>query len=218
MSDILNKQGINSFYDIAIKNDFARKHLFRIIDLTFYTNDPSSDLSLNLTQIGKITTADLVYMTTAKLPSRTISVIKVPYAGLEFNVPGTVKYEGSDSYDIKFRLPQNHRVRTILENWTYQTFNEQTTSGAYGIPSRFSTMTAALLDNRGNEVKRYKFVGCFVVSTGDVEFDLADENNGVLDFTAKIAYQYWEASSGDSPLISGNVGINTPLGNVGIGF
>lgn len=215
MSDVLTKQGIQSFYDSAIRNDFARKHQFRILNMDFFTNDPSSNINFNLNQIGKIGPNDLVYMITSTLPAIMTSTNKVPYAGLDFNVPGTTKFEGSDNYQIKFRMPQNHRIRTILENWVAQNFDIQTTTGSYGIPSRFSNMVAGLLDNRGNVIKQYKFVGCFVKSTGTLDYDLADDNNNVMDFTASIAYQWWEASNGDDT-IGIDVGVNIPgIGRIG---
>jgi hypothetical protein len=215
MSDVLNKQGIQSFYDVAIRNDFARKHQFRILNMDFFTNDPSSNINLNLNQIGAIGPNDLVYMVTANLPEVSFTSNKVPYAGLDFNVPGTIKFPGSDNYQIKFRLPQNHRIRTILENWMSQMFDIQTTTGNYGIPSRFSNFVAGLLDNNGNIIKTYKFVGCFAKSTGTVEYDLGDDTNNVIDFTATLAYQWFEVGDGDNG-ISVGVSVNVPgLGRVG---
>jgi hypothetical protein len=209
MSDILNKQSINSFYQTAIQRDFARKHLFRVLSFSLYANDPSVGAQTPLPP--SLSQKDLVYMTTATLPSRKISVVDAPYAGLKFHVPGgSVEYTNSEGWDIKFRLPMNHRIRSIFEGWTRVTFDEKTTTGDYGIPGAHSMIKTVLLDNKGNAVKYYEFYGCFVIDTGNVEYDLSAEKGDILDFTVKVAYQYFQELPGDGVNFGATFGVTLP--------
>lgn len=173
----LTETGIQNFYDAARHQDFARDFQFRILQL-----GPNQYNSQYLNQ--------LVYLTTATLPNRAINNQVVPYMGLGFNVPGSVSYPGSDGWAVTFRMPQNHGIRSTLEKWQINTFNDDTSTGDYAIPDRSSVIHLALLNNAGDSIREYVMYGVYVVNLGDVSYDITGSGAPVT-FTATLAYQYW---------------------------
>lgn len=179
MSGLLDQTGIENFYDVASTNDFARKNLFRVVALG------GQRFTLN----------ELIYMTTTSLPARAITNIPTPFMGLSFNVPGTATYPGSDSWQVNFRIPQNLSIRRKFEDWTNYVFSDQTSTGAYTIPSNAveNQSIITLLDKQGNPLRTYTLFGCYCVNTGPLELDITDAGN-IITAQATIAYQYWRLS------------------------
>ena len=97
-------QTIQSFYQIATERDFARKFNFRILSI-----DPGDATNVSYDE------NDLVYVRTAQLPAREITEVTVPYMGLDFHIPGTVKYPGSEAYSMEFYCDSNSKIRQNLK-------------------------------------------------------------------------------------------------------
>jgi hypothetical protein len=170
--------GIENFYDTIVTNDFARTNLFRV------------------TQLGgtKFTSTELLYIKTTTLPGREITNIAVPFMGLQFNVPGTAKYTGSDNWQVTFRMPQNYSVRRKFEDWSHQTFNDQTSTGSYNVPSKDTSnaVVIQLLDKMGGNItgRIYTLYGAYCRSIGAANLDITASGE-VLEQQVNLAYQYW---------------------------
>jgi hypothetical protein len=179
MAGILNQTGIENFYDIASRNDFARTNLFRIVALG------GQRFALN----------ELLYMTTATLPDRQIENHSTPFMGLKFNVPGTVTYPGSDGWVVKFRIPQNLSIRRKLEDWSRQTFDDQTSTGDYDLPNKnvANQTILVLIDKKGNALRTYTLFGCFCTKIGSFSLDITTTGT-LVETDATLAYQYWRLS------------------------
>jgi len=142
----------------------------------------------------------LVYVETASLPGKTINNVAVPYMGLSFNVPGTVSYPGSAGYNVVFRCDADYRIRGRLEEALRMTFDDGTSTGEYGIPSKASTMQLALFDKGPVDGERhwlrdYVFYGVYVVALADAPYDIKDTGS-IATINATIAYQYWRVMGG----------------------
>lgn len=175
-----NEQTISKFYTAARSNDFARQYQFRVTELA----------NVNLSQ------NELVYLESASLPGRAINNIPVPFMGLQFNVPGTASYPGSDAWNVTFRCDQDYDIRKKLETVNFNTFDESTSTGSYNIPALASVIELELLGKKMEVIRRYKLIGAYVVSLGDVAFSLADAGT-VQTVTATLAYQYWKVTKGN---------------------
>jgi hypothetical protein len=171
-------QQITDFYTAVQKNDFARQFQFRVVQLAN-------------TNFGE---EQLVYLETASLPGRTINNIPVPFMGLQFNVPGTASYPGSDSYAVSFRCDQNYDIRATLENATFNTFDDQVSRGDYNIARNSSTIILDLLGKNRSTIRQYTLYGAYVVSVGDIAYNLGD-NGTIVTVPATLAYQYWRVTS-----------------------
>ena len=99
MADI--KQNIQDFYRVAQERDFLRSFQFRILDVSNQG-------------VPVLTQDDLVYATTASLPARSINTFSQAFMGLNFNVPGTASYPGSDGYALNFRSDSEATLRRLF--------------------------------------------------------------------------------------------------------
>jgi hypothetical protein len=179
MAGLFNTQGIESFYDAAITNDFARQNLFRVIALGGV----------------RFTTQELLYVTSTTLPGRAITNVQVPFMGLQFNVPGTATYPNSNGWQITFRVPSSLSIRRKFEDWTKQVFDDSNSTGSYNIPSKDSSnqIILALLDKSGNPLRTYTLFGAYPQAIGDLTVNITTAGE-VLEQQITMAYQYWRLS------------------------
>jgi hypothetical protein len=180
-------QNISDFYRSVQQKDFARQFQFRLVQLAN-------------TNFGEDT---LIYVETANLPGRAITNVQVPFMGLNFNVPGTATYPGSDAYNVTFRCDQNYNIRAALENATFNTFDDGTSTGSYNIARNSSVITMNLLNKNGSTVRQYTLYGAYVVSVGESTYNLGDSGT-IQTVPTTLAYQYWRVtSSTTSPSVLG---------------
>lgn len=165
---------IQEFYNAAQQKEFARLFQFQVRTL------------------GPFTEQDLLYVETATLPDKTIANIQVPYYGLNFNVPGTVSYPGSDSWAVTFRFDEGMNIRNKMENYTKEIFDDETSTGLYGVPIEEATFD--LLGKDLKPVRRYTFIGIYPVSVGTVSYDIKD-NGAIATAPLTFAYQYYRVST-----------------------
>jgi len=161
---------IQDFYSTAQSYEFARDFQFRVRTL------------------GPFTESDLLYVTTATLPGKTISNQVVPFMGLDFNIPGSVKYTGSESWSLTFRCDEGLNIRNRVESWIKEIFDDETSTGKYGVPVEEATMD--LLGKNLETIRRYNFVGIYPVSLGELAYDIQG-TGAPLTFPATFAYQWW---------------------------
>lgn len=179
-------QNITSFYKVAQTRDFARLFQFRLVQFgnTGFNED------------------DLVYVETASLPGRSINNVTVPYMGLQFNVPGTAAYPGSANYAVTFRCDQNYDLRSVLEQATFNTFDDDTSQGNYNTPSDGSVLVMQLFGsgtNAGGEktlqtVNEYTLYGVYIQNLADTAYDIKDTGT-VATINATLAYQFWRKTA-----------------------
>ena len=178
-------QNISDFYRSVQQKDFARQFQFRLVQLAN-------------TNFGEDT---LIYVETATLPGRSITNVQVPFMGLQFNVPGTATYPGSESYAVTFRCDQDYNIRAALENATFNTFDDGTSTGDFNIARNSSVITMNLLNKSGGTVRQYTLYGAYVVSVGDLSYNLGDSGT-IQTVPTTLAYQYWRVTTtGSSPTV-----------------
>lgn len=179
------RQNISDFYTVATSQDFARQFQFRLVELANTNFGPDQ----------------FVYLETANLPGRSITNVPVPFMGLQFNVPGTATYPGSDSYAVTFRCDQSYNIRSVLENATFNTFDDGASTGDYNIARNSSIIQMNLLGKDNSVVRQYTLYGAYVVSLGDIAYNLGDSGS-IVTVPATLAYQYWRVTEvGSSPAI-----------------
>jgi len=162
--------GITDFYNAAQEREFARDFQFFVV------------------QLGPFDKNDKLYIKTASLPGFTNSNQQVPFMGLDFNVPGSVKYDGSDAWEVTFWCDEALNIRNKAEAWMREIFNDQTSTGKYGVPVEAATM--ALLGKNMETIRTFEFKGIYPVSIGAIEYDKTGEG-APLEFNATFAYQWW---------------------------
>ena len=174
---------INNFYNQAFIKQFARDFHFRVKQIT-----------INGVQINGET--DLIYAKTASLPGRDIENKVVNYAGQAFNVPGKSSYPGSESYSIEFFNDANLDLRTKFEKISRGTFNNETTTGQYGMPGPDSVLILDQIDLNLKVVETFKLVGVGIRNIGEIQYQIADGTGEVTNFPVTFSYHFYEDFSG----------------------
>lgn len=168
-------QTIQDFFRVSQARDFARDYMLRVASIGEDTFNED----------------DFVYITTATLPDRTVQNQVVPYMGLDFNVPGTVKYTGSNNWAVTFRNDKNGIIRQKFEDWQIgKVFDDETSTGDLSPRGIDKVIQLNLIDDKLKIVNTYKLYGVYVVSLGTVNYNTAGTGTP-LTFNATLAYHYW---------------------------
>ena len=170
---------IQNFFTRAASKQFSRDFLFRVrqIDLIGGIRFDGED--------------DLVYARTASLPGRNIDNVNVNYFGQEFQVPGRATYAKAAGYSIEFYHDENCELRTKLEAASRAVFNNETSTGAYGMPGEESVINLVQIDKNLNDVRNIELVGASIREISDIEYSIADGTGDVLNFTTTFAYHFY---------------------------
>lgn len=200
-------QTIQDFYARATKSGFSRDFQLRVT-------------SFNINGASLFLDEDLVFIKTATLPGKTISVQTAPFMGLTFNVPGAVSYAGSGNWPIKFYADQSLDIRQILENAMTRTFGVETSSGnIFPRDLTSNSITLSLFDDQLTELRSYQLQGVFITDLGAISYN-ATGSGAIVEIEASIAYQYWVDSKMGVAGARGGIGgiannIGGVLGNIG---
>jgi hypothetical protein len=162
--------GIQDFYSAAQEKEFARDFQFRVVTLGPYEEN------------------DLLYITTATLPGKTIVNKPVPFMGLNFNIPGSVQYTGSEGWEVTFRCDEGLNIRNKAENWMKEIFDDATSTGKYGVPVEVGEMQ--LLGKNMQALRSYLFYGIYPTVLAPISYDKTGDGEPVT-FGVTFAYQFW---------------------------
>lgn len=168
-------QTISDFYRVAQQRDFARNYMLRVVSIG--NNTFNED--------------DFVYITTATLPDRAIQNQTATYMGLDFNMPGTVKYPNSNAWDVTFRADKANLLRNKLEDWQRSlVFDDQTSTGNLSVRGPESVIQLNQIDDKLNIINSYTLFGAYIQKLGTLGYDITGSGTP-LQFTATLAYHYW---------------------------
>ena len=163
---------IIEFYNVAQNREFSRKFMFRVLTL------------------GPFSEEDLIYVKTAKLPGRTIANKQVKFCGWTLNLPGTVLYDGSDSWEVTFRCDDAHNIRRKALAWQDEIFSIQRTGQKFGTPRNMLGIFSLLTKDRSQSHDTYTMYGIYPTKVGDIEYS-AEDDGEVAEFSVTFAYQFW---------------------------
>lgn len=177
MADVTST--IQRFYEVAQERDFSRDCFFRILSISF--GDGS-----------KVTfdEDDLIYAKGGKIPGREITNQQVSFMGLQFNVSGTAKYPGSESYNIRFYADEKSILRDKLEEASREVFDDATSTGNYHISKASAVIDLVQLDPQFNIVKHYQLIGVSFRKIDDIEYKY-DGDGKTVEISCNISYHYY---------------------------
>ena len=112
--------------------------------------------------------------------------------GLNFNIPGTATYPGSEAWDVTFYADSNSQIRQKFEQWTRDTFDDATSTGNYFTPNQTSVIDLVQLDNQLNRVQQYQLVGVSPRQVGALTYNIATGTGDTIEFTATLAFHYYK--------------------------
>jgi hypothetical protein len=171
-------QSIQNFYRVAADRDFSRDFLFRLTQL-------------QLQGVPALTENELVYVKTAALPGRTITNVAAPYMGLDFNIPGSVKYPGSEGYNLTFFLDAKSELRNYFEGASRALFDDTTSTGEFGTPDDDFFIHLAQLDKDLEPIAEYKLVGASLRNIDGIEYNISGGTGETVEVKATVAYHFY---------------------------
>ena len=135
---------------------------------------------------------ELLYARTASLPGRTIENHNVNYFGQVFQVPGRATYSNAEAYSIEFYHDEGCTLRTKLESASREVWNEESSTGQYGMPGGESVINLVQIDKTLRPVKDITLIGASIREIGDIEYAIADGTGDVLNYSCTFAYHFYK--------------------------
>ena len=191
---------IQNFFAKAQEAQFSRDFLFRVNNIQL-TGEGGG-----LIEFGG--DKELIYARSATLPGRAIENKTVSYMGLDFNVPGRATYTNSTGYSIEFYADANNTLRGKFESASRAVFDDQTSTGEYGMPGMSDVITLDLLNKQLDRIKQLKLIGASIRDIGDLSYSISDGTGEVVSFPVTFSYHYYE----DSLSGPGRSGNESPFG------
>ena len=121
-----------------------------------------------------------------QLPGKNIGIVEAPYLGMKAKMAGDVTFE---DLTVTILMDNDFSIRNALETWM-ETIkaNEAALGLESALYKRVGNVVA--LDNNGNEIAQYSFIGIWPSSIAPV--DLSYETNDTLaEYVTTFTYNYW---------------------------
>ena len=149
--------------------------------------------------------------TAASLPGSHLGIASVFYRGREVKLPGERVFQ---NWSISVVNDTDFGVHDAFEKWM-NTINDVKEN--VGITNPLAISASAIvdqLDRNGAVLKTYTFADAWPVNVGEINLDFG-ANDQLETFQVELAYSFWETTK--SPVsVSASVGINTPIGSIGV--
>ena len=173
---------IANAYEVYKEHDFSRNHQFRIISMDGVPSYVRTELLDKPTGMG-----GWLYWNSASVPGRSITDMPIKYQGFEFHAPGVVKYDSP--WKVQFRTPGDFLVRNALEQWSFETKNDETSCGSFQLPCPSTSIDIGLLDSKCRIVRQYRLVGVYPGNIGAIAY--SQDSVEVTTFDVEFFYQWW---------------------------
>jgi hypothetical protein len=147
----------------------------------------------------------------ASLPGSHLGIAPVMYRGREVKLPGERTFT---NWQISVLNDTDFGIRNAFESWSNTINNVKNNTGITNPMAVTTNMSVHQLDRNGVILKSYTIADCWPVSVGDINLQFS-ENDRIEEFTVEIAYSFWETTNAPTG-ISASVGINTPIGGIGV--
>ena len=143
------------------------------------------------------------------LPSSDIGSIPVPYFGRTIFLAGDRTFS---PWSVNIVNDSAFSIRAQLENW-HNKLNgrvSNTRSSQYALAKNYKIdATVTQFDAQRKVLRKYKFIGAFPITVGDIALSWAD-NNAIETFPVTFQYDYWDIDNSDNSTVPGplQAGIN----------
>ena len=121
-----------------------------------------------------------------QLPGKSIGQIEVPYLNMKHKVAGDIIF---DNLNVTILMDTDLIIRNSLESWMEDIKNNDAMFGK--TPAEYErTGSVILLDQQGDDLTEYEFIGLWLVNLGPVELSF-DSTDTIAEYTAEFAYTHW---------------------------
>jgi hypothetical protein len=134
----------------------------------------------------------------AALPASQINFLPVAFRGRTLNVASDRTFE---SWTITVINDTDFKIRTAFEQWVNYINNVATNRGETNPSNYHADARVFQLERNGKVLRSYKFYDIFPTAVSQIP--LAYDTDSVQEFTVEMQILYWEARSGDAPVVEG---------------
>ena len=176
----------------------ARPNLFEVT-LDFPTSNSMSFMSNDDTAADA--TAPLIgdpaaspfLVKSANLPASNITPVEVPFRGRILKVAGERTF---DTWTVTVINDTDFKIRTIMEQWMNGISRLTNGSGEVNPADYDADLYVSQLDRNGDELRKYKFVGCFPTNVSEIALSY-DTTDTIEEFTVEFQVLYWNIVQSD---------------------
>lgn len=176
----------------------ARPNLFEVT-LDFPTSNSMGFMSNDTTATAA--TAPLIsdpaslpfLVKAANLPASNITPVEVPFRGRVLKVAGERTF---DTWTVTVLNDTDFKIRTIMEQWMNGISRLTNGSGETNPADYDADLYVSQLDRNGDELRKYKFVGCFPTNISEIALSY-DTTDTIEEFTVEFQVLYWNIVQSD---------------------
>lgn len=130
----------------------------------------------------------------SSIPESVVEAIPVPYFGRQIKLAGDRQFA---DWSVTVLNDEDYLVRDMFEDWS----NQMNTHAGNKLllPNQEYKSRDALVTHygkNGERLKKYKFIGIFPISIGQMGLDW-EATNQIQTFDVQFAYDYWVPYTGD---------------------
>jgi hypothetical protein len=187
-----NPHPLGDYKNLLNVNGVRSEHQFMI---EFSLIDPQGgNVNTGLAEIANQLRDYVIYAKTASIPGRNTVSQKLPFYGMNFNVPMNLEYDTQWSLD--FTLDTQLNNRRIMEAWADTVADLRSNTGGSKGRLPLSKAYCHLLDSDLTTViDTYTLEGVFPKKVGQIK--LAHESNNVANFAVELEFSYWYHGNSD---------------------
>jgi hypothetical protein len=188
-----NQPDITKFYTAATVLGFGRKYNFQV--------EAIDGLPGTVQGLVNGVPDYLLYVQTAKVPSRKVNTTRVPYKAFEYVVPTNVSFPDNESWELEFISDNDVLIRSLFEEWN-RVLYDNTTNISEDTNFAKSKLVLNLLSEQYNskaanvalEAKKvYTLYGIFPTVINSMQYSMADNGSEVAKFRVTMAFQFYTA-------------------------
>ena len=122
----------------------------------------------------------------SQIPGKTIGIVEAPYLGMKVKLGGDVVFE---DLTVTVLMDNDFSIRNAFEIWM-ETIKAN--EAAIGLESALYKRTANVvaLDNQGDEIAEYTFIGIWPSALAPVELGF-ESNDQLAEYSVTFSYDYW---------------------------
>jgi hypothetical protein len=173
----LKNLSLTQFYNVALRDGFARGYLFRVKNIT----------NVNLGDT-------IIYATSGKIPDRRVNIATVNYQSYNFRVPMNAEYPDKENWSLNFYCDGKYYIRSVLEDWSKSIYNPDTFTAKRDFSSYNLEMVLLKPDETSlKEIRTYKLIGCIPTLVSTPQYNVRTSGE-IVTVNVTMAFQYIEAA------------------------
>lgn len=145
------------------------------------------------------------------MPGSQLGITMANYRGREVPLAGERTFQ---PWAINVYNDTDFAIRDAFENWMGKINDVKENTGVTNPLLYTSQLSVKQLDRNGATLKTYTIYDAWPMQIGEIQLDFS-ANTQLETFPVQFVYTYWTTETSSSA-IGGSIGINTPIGGIGV--